>query len=45
MRMAMSMLSRNFRIQHAGDPADVRERFGFTMMPQAVPVHFSVWVD
>ncbi len=45
MRMAMSMLLRSFRIRHAGDPEEVREQFGFTMMPQRLPLAVEAWGD
>jgi cytochrome P450 len=37
-RMALSMLSRNFSVEFASDPADVREVFSFTMWPSSLPL-------
>jgi cytochrome P450 len=37
-RMALSMLARNFSVEFASDPADVREVFSFTMSPSSLPL-------
>lgn len=39
-RMALSMLFRNFSIEFAGSPADVDETFSFTMLPSSLPLRF-----
>lgn len=37
-RLVLSMLMRRFRIEHAVDPASIRERNAFTMAPQRMPL-------
>jgi cytochrome P450 len=37
-RMVLSMLTRNFALEFAGDPAEVHEMFSFTMMPSSLPM-------
>jgi cytochrome P450 len=41
-RMVLSMLCRNFSIEFAGDPGNVREIFSFTMKPSSVPLRLTV---
>ena len=41
LRLVLSMLARNFSVEHAGDPVDIREVMAFTMMPSAMPVRLS----
>ena len=41
-RMVLSMLSRNFSIEFAGDPGEVREIFSFTMKPSSVPLRLRM---
>ena len=41
-RMVLSMLSRNFSIELAGDPSEVREIFSFTMKPSSVPLRLRM---
>jgi len=41
-RMVLSMLSRNFSIEFAGDPSQVREIFSFTMKPSSVPLRLRM---
>ncbi len=38
-KMAMSMIARNFTVELDRNPAEVRELFTFTMTPSALPVH------
>jgi cytochrome P450 len=38
-KMAMSMVTRNFRLEVDRDAPEVRELFTFTMTPSALPVH------
>ncbi len=38
MRLVLSMLARNFTLEHAGDPAEIREVMAFTMKPSAMPM-------
>ena len=40
MRLVLSMLCRNFAIEHAGAPEAVREVFSFTLMASALPLRF-----
>lgn len=40
-RMALSMLSRNFSVQLATSPDKVAEKFSFTMLPDTMPLRFS----
>lgn len=42
MRLVVSMAMARFRFAHAGDPQAVREQFGFTMMPSAVPLRLAL---
>ena len=39
MKMVLAMLSRNFYVEHAEDPGDIREVFAFTMMPSRLHLH------
>jgi cytochrome P450 len=39
-RSVLSMVSRNFAIEFADDPAKIREEFAFTMRPNALPLRF-----
>ncbi len=41
LRLVLSMLARNFSVEHAGDPASIREVMAFTMMPSAMPVRLK----
>ena len=38
-KMAVSMVARNFRVRLDANPAEVKELFTFTMTPSALPVH------
>ncbi len=38
-KMAMSMIARNFTVELDRNPAEVKELFTFTMTPSALPVH------
>jgi cytochrome P450 len=38
LRLVLSMLARNFTLEHAGDPADIREVMAFTMKPSTLPM-------
>jgi cytochrome P450 len=40
-KMAMSMIARNFRVELDANPAEVRELFTFTMTPSSLPVHLA----
>lgn len=42
MRLVLSMLARNFRVQLACDPGEIREVMSFTMHPQAMPVRLAL---
>lgn len=42
MRLVLSMLTRNFRVQLACDPAEIREVMSFTMHPAAMPVRLAL---
>ncbi|MCW5666789.1 MAG: cytochrome P450 [Piscinibacter sp.] len=42
MRLVLSMLARNFRVQLACEPAQVHEVMSFTMHPQAMPVRLAL---
>lgn len=37
-RMALSMLARNFSVEFAGQPDDIEEIFSFTMAPKSLPL-------
>lgn len=37
-RMALSMLCRNFGVSFGGDKAAIEERFSFTMLPSSLPI-------
>jgi len=41
-KMAMSMIAKNFRVELDANPAEVKELFTFTMTPSCLPVHL-VW--
>lgn len=41
LRLGLSMLARNFSVEHADDPADIREVMAFTMMPSTMPVRLK----
>ena len=41
LRLVLSMLARNFSMELAADPAEVKEVLAFTMMPSAMPVRLK----
>jgi cytochrome P450 len=41
LRLALSMLTRNFSLDLVGDAGDIKEVMNFSMMPSAVPVRLK----
>lgn len=45
MKMVLATLSRNFSFEHAEDPAQIKEHFAFTMMPNRLKLRLSPHPD